>query len=165
MTSTHSSWCYELTLIVADMELCDTTQQADFIGLGNQCHVTLHHEACRPCRLLHSCEQRTLFLSCSTGRQNTFKTEIQREKEQGIYWDTLVKGGRNQYLEKMSLINDLHPFGVPNSGLLHCLLPQIYAIQIFLYFSQFQLFTVLTWNLSLWQCCVYLHCRSVLSFN
>ncbi len=28
----------------------------------------------------------------------------------------LVKGGRNQYLEKMSLINDLHPFGVPNSG-------------------------------------------------
>ncbi len=40
--------------------------------------------------------------------------EIQREKEKGTYRDTLVKESRNQYLEKMSLINDLDPYEVPN---------------------------------------------------
>ncbi len=38
----------------------------------------------------------------------------QREKEREIYWDKLVKEGGNQYLEKMSLINDLDPYKVPN---------------------------------------------------
>ncbi len=40
---------------------------------------------------------------------------MQLEKEKEIYWDKLIKeASRNQYLEKMSLINDLDPYKVPN---------------------------------------------------
>ncbi len=54
-----------------------------------------------------------LLSSPSSGRQTALKLEIQQEKK-GIYWDKLLKEGRNQYLEKMSLMNDLDPYEVPN---------------------------------------------------
>ncbi len=33
-----------------------------------------------------------LLLSSSSGRQNALKTEIQRTKEKGIYWDKSKEG-------------------------------------------------------------------------
>ncbi len=58
-----------------------------------------------------------LLLSSSSGRQNALKMEIQLEKGKGIYWDKLGqigKGSRNQYFIKLSLINDLDSYEVPN---------------------------------------------------
>ncbi len=55
-----------------------------------------------------------LSSSSSSGKQNALKIQISRGKEKGIYWDTLVKEARDQYLEKMSLINDLVPYEFPN---------------------------------------------------
>ncbi len=55
-----------------------------------------------------------LLLSSSSGKQNALKTEIQQEKEKGIYWDKLGKQARNQFGKDESDSDDLDPYKVPN---------------------------------------------------
>ncbi len=79
--------------------------------------------------------------------------EIKRDREKGMYTDKLVKEGKNQYFDKISLINDKSPLTLPLLNIANALKRNIlctfallvttilfYAIQIFLcLLLQFQL--------------------------
>ncbi len=55
-----------------------------------------------------------LLSSSSSRRQNVFKMEVQQEEDKGTNWGKLAQEARNQYLEKMSLINYLDPYEIPD---------------------------------------------------